>query len=443
MESEYKSWTLEEIATAWDERALRINPEYQRGRVWTDRQQQLLMDSVLRGYPLPRFYVHLKLQTALGKKNESYEVIDGQQRIVAMARYLKDEYELPDPADKRNALPRAIREQPCPWAKRTCSQLDPEHHKQLTKTQLSIVVIPGRVTDDEVRDLFIRLQSGTALTRQQVRDALPGGIAPLVERLAGRLTRRPQFPVFSYVDKRGVKSGEESDEGEDPYLTDRQTCAQLLSCFLDLRETSRLVSPTTQRLDNMYHQHADLASDDVDGELFAKLIGFCTKVFVSRGRTASKVRKVRLFSLFLLLYQMHFAQVPIERHLNAIANAYWDALDAGLEEPTGGRAVAAGSVAAHFAWLEGQIRERIGDEVTGLDSRRLFSEDDKRAIWERAKGICEICRAQVEPDDAEYDHIRAWALGGRTEISNGRLVHKACHRRGRNALGVIVQPTAP
>ena len=35
------------------------NAEYQRGNVWTRVQQQLLIDSVLRGHSIPRFHLHL------------------------------------------------------------------------------------------------------------------------------------------------------------------------------------------------------------------------------------------------------------------------------------------------------------------------------------------------------------------------------------------------
>ena len=36
---------------------------------------------------------------------------------------------------------------------------------------------------------------------------------------------------------------------------------------------------------------------------------------------------------------------------------------------------------------------------------------------------------------AEADHVRPWSLGGRTELENGRAVHKHCHRRGRLSRG--------
>ena len=39
---------------------LTVNPEYQRGAVWNEAQQKKLVDSVLRGYPLPLIYLHHK-----------------------------------------------------------------------------------------------------------------------------------------------------------------------------------------------------------------------------------------------------------------------------------------------------------------------------------------------------------------------------------------------
>jgi hypothetical protein len=359
MDCDYIPWTLWEAAEAFSSRALRANPEYQRGLVWSERQQKLLIDSLFRGYPLPRFYVHKRVRRALGEDTVVHEIIDGQQRLNAMARYLKDEFALPNPTDKRYALPRAMRDAPCPWRERTFSQLDTSLQERLRAVELSVVIIPSETSDDEVRDLFIRLQSGTALTRQQVRDALPGGIAPFVERLAGRRTHRPQISAFSSVDQRGTKSGEEIDENEDPYVSDRQTCAQLLTVYLALRDSSQIVSPTSQRLDDTYHGHADFDGEGDTARTFVRLLEFCDKVFELRTESVGKVRKVRLFSLFLLLYQMHFARVPIERHIDTIADAAWKALDGDAEEPKGGKAVAAGSVMTHLAWLDDRVRANL------------------------------------------------------------------------------------
>lgn len=67
-----------------------------------------------------------------------------------------------------------------------------------------------------------------------------------------------------------------------------------------------------------------------------------------------------------------------------------------------------------------------------LDPMRLFTSDQKVAIRARASGFCGVCGLEVVETDAEYDHYpRLYRDGGPTVPDNGRLVHRACHPRGR------------
>ena len=97
---------------------LRVNPEYQRGAVWKQDQQKKLIDSVMRGYPLPLIYLHHKKQTIGGIQREDFEIIDGQQRINALYYFGEGAIKLFDPIkdDKNARFPQFIKEMPCPWA---------------------------------------------------------------------------------------------------------------------------------------------------------------------------------------------------------------------------------------------------------------------------------------------------------------------------------------
>ena len=55
---------------------LAVNSEYQRGAVWTDTQKKKLIDSVLRGYPIPLIYLHHIKKQVVGHMREDFEVID-------------------------------------------------------------------------------------------------------------------------------------------------------------------------------------------------------------------------------------------------------------------------------------------------------------------------------------------------------------------------------
>lgn len=116
------------------------------------------VDSALRGYPLPRFYFSVQNTTdPLGNQANSFEVIDGLQRIVAFTDFLEDRWELLDPTANRGRFPRAVADAPAPWAGRRFSELAFEDQQRLLDLQLPVVIVESFDSPDELRDLFIRL----------------------------------------------------------------------------------------------------------------------------------------------------------------------------------------------------------------------------------------------------------------------------------------------
>lgn len=70
-----------------------LNPPFQRGSVWTLRQKQALWESILDDIPIPAFFIN-RFDHRLGP--EEYQgreiVVDGKQRIEAIAGFLQDEF---------------------------------------------------------------------------------------------------------------------------------------------------------------------------------------------------------------------------------------------------------------------------------------------------------------------------------------------------------------
>jgi len=60
MKSELKTRSLKSLTDAYLAGELRVNPEYQRGLQWSLTQKQAFIDSLLRSYQVPIFYVHLE-----------------------------------------------------------------------------------------------------------------------------------------------------------------------------------------------------------------------------------------------------------------------------------------------------------------------------------------------------------------------------------------------
>ena len=99
MKSELKTRSLQNLADAYLSKKLRVNEEYQRGTKWSLPQKQGLIDSLLRDYEIPLFYVHLESGTNeyTGGVETIAWIVDGQQRLAAIVAYRKNEFSLPDP----------------------------------------------------------------------------------------------------------------------------------------------------------------------------------------------------------------------------------------------------------------------------------------------------------------------------------------------------------
>jgi len=67
---------------------LELNPKFQRRSVWTDTARSYLMDTIVRGKPIPKVFIRQKLNTQT--RQSVREVVDGQQRLRTIISFLKD-----------------------------------------------------------------------------------------------------------------------------------------------------------------------------------------------------------------------------------------------------------------------------------------------------------------------------------------------------------------
>ncbi|MBC9734362.1 DUF262 domain-containing protein [Nocardioides sp. zg-578] len=82
--AEADTWPITQFVqyAGYDE--LELSPSYQRAEVWTNSDSQMLIESILRGIPLPS--VILLQRSGVG--GTSYEVVDGKQRLTAILRFM-------------------------------------------------------------------------------------------------------------------------------------------------------------------------------------------------------------------------------------------------------------------------------------------------------------------------------------------------------------------
>jgi hypothetical protein len=162
------------------EGSLMIKPPYQRNPVWLLRQKCHLVESVLKGLPIPELFVQRSTDE---EGNTTYSVVDGQQRIRALLQFVgadttEDQLEFDKfVLDKLEVTSH--------WYGKAFEDLAAAEKRSFYGYALAVRYLD---TDDEVelRDMFRRLNRYTVpLKPQELRNATyEGPFAHLATRLA-------------------------------------------------------------------------------------------------------------------------------------------------------------------------------------------------------------------------------------------------------------------
>lgn len=137
-------------------------PQYQRTAVWQQAKKKLLVDSILRGYDIPKFYLRETPNDLL----YAYEVTDGQQRMRAIWEFIDGDFSL-DEADIDNFNTRGL--------DFSTLQTHEDRFEFFNSYQINIALIK-EASQEEIRTLFARLQMGDRLNPVELRHALSSNI---------------------------------------------------------------------------------------------------------------------------------------------------------------------------------------------------------------------------------------------------------------------------
>lgn len=419
-----------------------VNPEYQRGSVWTTSQKKKLVDSVLRGYPIPLIYLHHIRQTAGKLVSERYEVIDGQQRINALSDFHEGAFKLFDPLkDAAEArFPDFIKNQPCPWARSSFHDLSKEVTEKFLDTPLHIVRIE---TDDsnEARDLFVRLQSGMPLNSQEKRDAWPGQFTDFILRLGGKpgLQRYPGHDFFNIL----MGAQRVQDRGKF-----RQLAAQIAMLYFTRRlsSTDAFCDIKAEAIDDFYYENLGFDSSSADAK---RLFDIFDKVSsLLRDQKRSKIIGHEAIHLLLLVDTL------IDDYTRSWEGAFATAFDNFRHEFAAGKQTRDDTNPSEY-WLRYGVHTRVNSDrgdviqrrheffVTKMrevlkpqlkDPQRIYGAIERELIYYRDKKRCAVCGEEVAWPEHEIHHVEEHGKGGKTILENGALVHKDCHPKGSKAV---------
>jgi len=165
--------------------AIEERPPYQReSAVWSLDKQQLFIDSLLNGYDVPKIYLH---DLRGEHPTKVYAIVDGKQRLTTLWSFLTDGFALADDfrIESRNVPPELPEDAVTPVAGQRFSELDPRWRSVFEDTFLSVVLI-RHATDEDIEDLFSRLNNGEPLNAAEKRNAMGGDVVRLIREVGAR-----------------------------------------------------------------------------------------------------------------------------------------------------------------------------------------------------------------------------------------------------------------
>ncbi len=168
MKWESYSHPISDVRDWADNERLELRPDFQRNEVWTQAAQIMLIDTILKGIPIPKIYIK-----SIVKNEKTYRiVVDGQQRLTAILKFIRDELPLKKPYQgehfnmKYSELPESV-------------------HDDFIRYKIDINEI-FNPSDEEIRDLYSRVNKYTVqLNKQELRKAdFPGEFISLAEKIS-------------------------------------------------------------------------------------------------------------------------------------------------------------------------------------------------------------------------------------------------------------------
>jgi hypothetical protein len=256
-----------------------LRPPFQRRPVWTDEEKAFLVDTILRGYPVPEIYVYA-IPSTDGSASDVISVVDGQQRLRTCLEFLADQFPVVFDTHKLEPLYTLA---DTPWFNKRFSELDEDQRNSFRRYKLIVRDLEG-VSDDEIRHMFHRLnQSNISLNAQELRYSMyQGGLLEVVEQLDKR-EEWDQFRLFTQMQRRRMLDSE--------YIT------ELVIGYLHWPQNKK------DNIDNYYRQYAGgFPFKDEVTHRFSEVLEYLIKVFPGPRMSGTRwYRKSDFYTLFLAI----------------------------------------------------------------------------------------------------------------------------------------------
>jgi len=384
-----------------------INLDYQRGDVWKHSQKVELIRSIQNRYSIGVLVLFIN-------DEKRFEILDGQQRLLAIRDYLTGKLDLSD-----SDIPKYA---------------DLDFTEQTLLDAYCVFYLKLKSHDPETREedivqTFLRLQEGTPLNKAEKISAYRGIFKDTFREV------RETHPFFTYF-------------GKEKRFRWRQLAAEMLLIELEGNFQRKIFPdldlPALVKAAKDYQSKIPAAKvrtfkgnlDLLNLSLNIILTAFSPRESIAFYLLVSYLRKRRADNSQLQNELCEFAKEFL-KNLNSFS--LYDA------DPPAGISKALFARYKQFKQeskiltSSDSLTKRLDimlEEFDRLhrviikDRDRLHDAELKRILYFRQKGLCGQCGKQMRFDGSSAHHIIAHSQGGKTDdLANALLLHEKCHQK--------------
>jgi len=400
MQTKIEHWPL--LTFKEYENDINPNPTYQRSAVWKSDQKQLLIDSILRKIDIPKIYLR-----ETNSDDFTYEIIDGQQRMRTLWEFLSSKFSLSDEAEEVLVGDKLYEVAGC-----TYDKLVPKLKlERIHKYTLDVVIIQ-QATEDEIADLFFRLNNGTPLKPAEVRNAMPGEMTKAIRQLA----KHEFFTKVSFENSR--------------YAHDQVT-AQMM-----MLELNGGPSDIPDRL--LSKMYADYQKKiPKRAERMYQVLDVLNTLFPTKSKLLNRAETVNAYLLISFL----LAETKLTKNFYKDFLGWYQTSEAKRLHDNKFKLFMTSAINSRKS-IEERFKIIIMDFYNSfpamatiqLDPRRIFDNNQKIQLYARDQQRCQSCKKIVTEFGWHADHIVAWIRGGKTTLENGQVLCVKCNLKKKDRL---------
>ena len=349
---------------------LTIQPEYQRNYIYANGKDDVaVIDSLLKGYPIGLIYF-------VETEKDKYEILDGQQRITSIGRYVTNKFAWIDENDipyKFESLPK-------------------DKQDKIYNTELTIYICSGE--ESEIKEWFKTINiAGKPLNNQELLNSIYSG--PFITKAKEIFSNSQNSNLHKWLSYMKVE-------------VKRQGLLEVALSW---------VSKDWEKDGNLEKYMADHRHDDNINELtsyFNDVINWVSTIFID---LKDEMQYINWGKMYEKYHKNPYNSNDVSRKLNELYSDYFVNDKKGCYE---------------------YILNGCKQEDTKLLNIRLFDEPTKKTVYEsqtqnaKIKNIsnCPMCvienlsnKTKIwDYKDMDADHVTAWSKGGSTDISNCQML---------------------